>query len=105
MFDFENVRGLNPPPVWNYVLNYTAPDGTTCDTLYGGATLEESMRNATKGLWLKHQGPYSNCAYYMVVGNNLPNDPVNFYFTRTSAVITLLSIFSMISLTFGFQLI
>lgn len=62
----ENPK--DPPPIWNYALNYT---GVPC-SLYGGDTLEEAMRNASNGLWLK--GGHKNCAYYVVVGNNLKNN-------------------------------
>lgn len=45
--------------------------GDPC-TLYGGDTVEEAARNASNGLWLKAGG--KNCAFYVVVGNNLKNN-------------------------------
>eukprot|EP00347_Sterkiella_histriomuscorum_P020530 403337453 len=86
-----------PPPIWNFVLNYT---GTPC-SLYGGDTLEEAMRNSSNGLWMRTGG--KNCAFYVVVGNNdKTGQRAEFYFYRTNA---LLLTSSLISLLVGFIVI
>ncbi len=69
------------PPIWNYVLNYT---GSPC-ALYGGDTIQQAARNSSNGMWLKKDE--RNCAFYVVVGNNLRNNQrAEFTFYRTSAV-------------------
>ena len=80
---------IYPNPVWAYVLNYSL---SNCQ-LYGGDTIEQAARNISNGEWLKAD---SNCAYYVVVGNNLPgNQNAVFSFTRSSAL--RIMIFGMIS--------
>ena len=66
--------------VWTYVLNYSNPE---C-MLTGGDTVEKAARNITKGRWLRAD---KNCAYYVVVGNNMrfSTDQAEFYFSRSSA--------------------
>ncbi len=73
------------PPVWNYVLNYT---GEPC-SLYGGNTLEEAMRNATSGFWMKGGRNEKNCGFYVVVGNNYKDKNAEFTFYRTNAILTM----------------
>ena len=53
-------------PVWTMVLNYSL---STCQ-LYGGDTMEQAARNVTPTYWLESS---ANCAYYVVVGNNMGN--------------------------------
>lgn len=52
--------------------------------LGGGDTVEAAARNVTKGRWLRND---KNCAYYVVVGNNMrfSTDEAVFYFTRSGA--------------------
>ena len=71
---------IYPNPVWTYVLNYSL---SSCQ-LSGGDTIEQAARNISNGEWLKAN---ANCAYYVVVGNNLPgNQNAVFSFTRSSAL-------------------
>ena len=63
-----------------------------------GDTLESAMKNATSGKWYKAGYTQKNCAYYVVVGNNLRNslDTASFAFYRTSAV--MLKIIGMVGI-------
>ena len=82
-YESETAVVPNTKPVWTYVLNYTInklADGR-CQ-LYGGDTLEEAARNVTPGRWLKTD---FNCAYYVVVGNNMRVGNAVFTFSRTAA--------------------
>ncbi len=62
------------------MLNYTGPD---CE-LYGGDTVEQAARNVSNGRWLRAD---KNCAYYVIVGNNMrfPTDEAVFYFSRSGS--------------------
>ena len=46
--------------------------------------MNQAARNATNDMWLKTGG--INCAYYVIVGNNLIDQQATFTFYRTSAV-------------------
>ncbi len=63
-------------------MNYTRPD---CK-LSGGDTVEQAARNISNGRWLRSD---KNCAYYVVVGNNMrfSTDEAVFYFSRSAASI------------------
>jgi len=54
--------------------------------LYGGAIVNQAARNATNDMWLKTGG--INCAYYVIVGNNLIDQQTTFTFYRTGAITT-----------------
>lgn len=73
--------------------------------MYGGDTLEEAMRNATNGLWLK--GGQKNCAFYVVVGNNLKDKNAEFSFYRTGAQLLQISnyLMSLIVISMGLSFI
>jgi len=70
--------------VWTYVLNYT-DGGSNGECLLAGDNLERAARNVTNGRWLRAD---KNCAYYVVVGNNMrfSTDEAVFYFSRTAAI-------------------
>ena len=69
--------------VWTYVLNYTE-GANKGECMLAGDNLEKAARNVTNGRWLRAD---KNCAYYIVVGNNMrfPTDQAVFYFSRTAA--------------------
>ena len=94
-YDYIHYKTYNKP-VWAKVLNYSHG---SC-YLYGGDTVEQAWRNVTPGQWLKRE---DNCAYYVIVGNNLPGTlQATFTFQRTVAstlVAGVACLFALLSLS------
>ena len=80
--------------VWTYVLNYTE-GANKGECMLAGDNLERAARNVTNGRWLRAD---KNCAYYVVVGNNMrfPTDQAVFYFSRTAATRMMLGGFTTV---------
>ena len=70
------------------MLNYTE-GANKGECMLAGDNLEKAARNVTNGRWLRAD---KNCAYYVIVGNNMrfSTDEAVFYFSRTAAIRTML---------------
>ena len=76
------------------MLNYTQ-GANKGECMLAGDNLEKAARNVTNGRWLRAD---KNCAYYVVVGNNMrfPTDQAVFYFSRTAATRMMLCVLSTV---------